>query len=335
MMKKILSLVLALALCLGLAAPAGAVSAGEEGYLDPARIMTAAQRDAEREEIARSIREAGGTVITEQETPTDRYCQERLAAMEQIVSAGGTVTTEQETPTASEAASYYQAVKGTPIFTPEQDLGAHYYAFSPYSTQYSQLFVNIKLPTSFYNADRRNGYLCVGVYGALGGIDLGLQNVGTGWRPYYWDTVGRVGGEYSAYTAPSSATNALVCVKPVDASTVYLYVQFIDSAGNYVGTEFARNLTIGSGNLSVSSGGIRCRYFRFASLVPKLGMTDDRADGSYMLGGKMTNCQLYNGTSYESWGISTANVSSAWKVYPECITLSWAASSDTFDISHS
>ena len=53
-----------------------------------------------------------------------------------------------------------------------------------------------------------------------------------------------------------------------------------------------------------------------------------------MRGAQFTNCQLYNGSAYESWGISTARIVSAWKVYPENITLSWTTYNDVFNINH-
>lgn len=339
MKKKVMSLLLALVMCVGLTVPAVAAdSAYKVDTVDgPITFLTAAERSAEREKIAQSIKQAGGTVLTQQETPTDSYCQERLQAMEKILKDGGTVMLQQETSTKlSPASSYYVPIpeNGAPIFTPEQNKGAHYYAFSPYSTAYTESFVNVKLPTEFNNANRRNGYLCVGLYGALGGVDLGLRNVGTGWMPYYWDTVGKVGGEYSNYTAPATATNAKICARVVNETTVYLFIQFLNSSGNPVGQYFEENLEIGSGNFTFSGGRARCRHFRFAALVPKAGVAENREDGSYMRGAQFTNCQLYNGSAYESWGILSDRVAVAWKVYAENIALSWTTYNDAFNMNH-
>lgn len=340
MKKRFISMAMAALMCIGLAVPA---SAAESAVLDykvntangPVKFLTAAERDAEREKITQSIREDGGTVITEQETPTDLHCQERLKAIEKVLKGGGTVELQSETPTKLPAASsYYTSVKGTPIFTPEQNKGAHYYAFSPYNTAYTELFVNVKLPTAFNNANRRNGYLAVGLYGSLGGVDLCLQNTGTGWWPYYWDTVGGFGGAYPDYAAPATATNAKMCAKVINETTVYFYVQFLDANGSPVGSYFEKNLQVGSGNFTFSGGRAVCRYYRFASLIPQIGVVEDRNDGSYMRGAQFTNCLLYNGSAYESWGISTARVISAWKVYPEDITLTWTTYNDVFNINH-
>ena len=332
MKKRFLSMAMALFLCIGLAAPVSAANGAAMDYKvntvdGPIRFLTAAERSRERERISKTIQADGGTVITQQETPTDPQCQERLTAMEETLKGGGMIMTQPETPTRIPA-------NGTPIFTPEQNLGAHYYAFSDYGTAYTELFTNVKLPTSFNNANLRNGYLCVGLSGSLGGVDLGLQNTGTGWRPYYWDTIGKLGAYYSEYTAPSSATNAIICTKVLDEATIYLYIRFLDASGNTVGMIFERNLPVGSGNFTFSGGRARCRYFRFASLVPKSGGAENRKDGSYMRGAQFTNCQLYNGSAYESWGISTARIVSAWKVYPENITLSWTTYNDVFNINH-
>ena len=196
MKKRFLSMAMALFLCIGLAAPVSAANGAAMDYKvntvdGPIRFLTAAERSRERERISKTIQADGGTVITQQETPTDPHCQERLTAMEETLKGGGMIMTQPETPTRIPAnGSYYTSVKGTPIFTPEQNKGAHYYAFSDYGTAYQGLFVNVKLPTEFNSAGRRTGFLAVGLYGSLGGVDLGLRNDGTGWMPCYWDTVG-------------------------------------------------------------------------------------------------------------------------------------------------
>lgn len=340
MRKRFLSMAMVALMCIGLAIPASAANGAALDYKvntpdGPIKFLTAAERDAEREKIIQSIKEQGGMVITEQETPTDPHCQERLQAMEETLKGGGTVLLQPETPTKlPAAASYYNSVKGTPIFTPEQNKGAHYYVFSAYGTAYKGLFVNVKLPTAFNTAGQRVGFLAVGLYGYLGGVDLGLRNDGTGWMPCYWDTVGGAGANYTAYTAPATATNAIICADVTDSSTVYFYVKFLNAAGNTVGTTFEKQITVCSGNFTFSGGRAVCRHYRFASLVPNIGLADNRKDGSYMRGAQFTNCQLYNGSAYESWGISTDRVVSAWKVYPENITLSWTTYNDVFNINH-
>lgn len=224
-------------------------------------------------------------------------------------------------------------LKGSALFA-ESGAGAHYYAYSGYSNTYSEAFANIKLPTGFNNnSGARNGYISLGITGSQHGIDLGLRNSGSGWHPCVYD-VGNTFTTFTAYTAPSTATNAIITVKPVNTTTVHLYVQFVNSSGTNVGTAFDRDITVSSGNLVSSGGKMMCRYYRFASLVPT-GSTDNQSDGTYMTGGQITNCQLYNGSSYVSWGISTARVTNAWKVSSSKISLSYTTYNDTFAIRHS
>ena len=113
MKKRFFSLVMALFLCAGLAAPASAANGAALDYKvntkdGPIRFLTAAERDEERMKIAQSIKEDGGTVITQQETPTDPHCQERLKAMEETLKGGGMAAAQPETPTRIPAnGSYY------------------------------------------------------------------------------------------------------------------------------------------------------------------------------------------------------------------------------------
>ncbi len=240
-------------------------------------------------------------------------------------------------------------IKGTAIFE-EEGHGAHYYAFSDdlYTTTYSEAFANIVLPTTFQNIpsdgsaqySRRNGFISLGIYGSGNGVDLGIVNKGNGWMPCYYDTKAydiygnHYGAEFSSYMANSSATNAIIVAKPINSSTVGLYVQFLDANGNQV-VEFSRN------NLPVVSR-TWSKYYRFASLVQDLPQTapDDRTDGTYMLGGSFTNLALYNTTasSYYPWGIWTTSpatlIHDAWIMYyPKC-QVSTTNNSDSFSIDH-
>lgn len=226
------------------------------------------------------------------------------------------------------------SIKGSPLFN-ESNHGAYYYAFSGASTTYSEAFANIKLPTSMnYANGTRHAFISLGIYGSKHGIDLGIMNTGSGWYPVYYDVT--VGGEvFPAYTAPSNATNAKIVVKPVNNTTVHMYVQFLNSSGANVGTPFDKDIRVQAGNLTGTAGNISCRFYRFASLVPNNGV-DNQRDSSYMLGGQFTNLGLYNKNSraYDTWGIGTARVTNAWKCSPERITLSYTANSDTFKIDH-
>ena len=225
-------------------------------------------------------------------------------------------------------------IKGSALFR-ERGVGAHYYAFSTYSSSYTSAFANIQLPSGFNNnGNARNGFVCLGIYGSDHGIDLGLINKGSGWVPYHYDV-----GHGSAYTypdtymAPSTATNAIITVKPVNTTTVHMYVQFTNSAGSYVGTPLDTDIRVSAGNLTTASNGrINCRFYRFASLVPY--GSDNQSDGTYMTGGRSLYCQLYNGSSYVGWGKDSSTMQNVWKVSSDKISLSFAGNNDTYSIRH-
>lgn len=226
-------------------------------------------------------------------------------------------------------------IKGTPLFR-ESGVGTHYYAFSGYGTSFTSAFANIKLPTGFNNANHsRNGFVSLGIYGSKHGIDLGLINEGNGWFPVYYD-VGVKAASFPEYIAPSTATNAIITVKPINTTTVHLYIQFLNASGQNVGGAFDSDIPVSSGNLTMASNGrISCRFYRFASLVPMPGTQDNQSDGTYMTGGQTLNCQLYNGSSYVGWGMTSSNVTNAWKVSSSKITLTYAGNNDTYNIRHS
>ncbi len=211
--------------------------------------------------------------------------------------------------------------------------GAHYYVYSDYSNTYSEAYTNVQLPTGFENNNgSRNGYVSLGITGSAHGIDIGISNTGSGWFPYTYD-VGYTFTTFTDYTAPSTATNAIIMVKPVDTTTVHMYVQFLDASGNHVGLTFDRDIPVASGNLVSKNNKMMCRFYRFASLVP-VG-TDNQSDGTYMTGGQFTECQLYNGSNYVNWGIDSNLVTNAWIISSTKISVDYATYNDTFSIYHS
>ena len=237
---------------------------------------------------------------------------------------------------ATRAIDSVSVIKGSALFA-ESGAGAHYYAFSSQSTTYTEAFVNVKLPTRL-KTDTGNGlrraFISLGIHGNLRGVDLGLKNDGDGWMPWYYDPTGNAGGGFvPSYVAPSTATNAVMTVKPVNTTTVEFYVRYTDANGNTVGDPFWRQITVGSGNFTAVNGKINCKFYRFASLVPN-GFADNQMDSTYMLGGQFTNCQLYNGTSYVAWGIGNTTITNAWKVSPERMTLTYSGTTDSFGIDH-
>lgn len=223
-------------------------------------------------------------------------------------------------------------IKGSAIFH-ETGVGAHYYAFGGRNTNYSEAFTNVKLPNRL-NVGERNAYISLGIHGEQRGVDLGITNTGSGWMPCYYDGHSGTFATYPGYVAPSSATSAIMTATIIDTATVQLYVQFTDASGNYVGTSFWKQLPVAEGNFTYVGGKVRCQFYRFASLVPKHGTTDNQMDSTYMLNGQFTGCQLYNGSSYVSWGIGSSNMVNVWKVSPERISVSYTGTTDTFSIDH-
>jgi hypothetical protein len=233
-------------------------------------------------------------------------------------------------------------LKGTPRFE-EENHGAHYYAYSPEisTSLYSEAFANIVLPTSLDNTPygvpatytKRNAYIALGISSPEGGVDLGITNTGSGWKPVSYDVKSKVFTTYDNYIADSTATNALIVVKPVSSTKVGLYVNFVNSSGTSVTMYDSSN----DGDITVGSRTTWNYYYRFASLVQDPGTaTDYRTDSTYMLGGSFTNLGLYNTntSSYSTWGINGTLIEKAWIMYyPKC-QVSYTSNSDSFTIDH-
>lgn len=225
------------------------------------------------------------------------------------------------------------------------DAGGYFYAFSKkISTQtYTEVFANIVLPTQLKQtaAIPRNAYISLGM-GSPGqqGVDLGLVNTGNGWHPYYQDfepqkdengnpTSELYGARYSAFTAPSNATNAGIVIKPVNKHLVHMYIQFQDASGNNVGKTFDQDLIVQERSQFWDN------YYRFASLIPSYGNVSNNSDETYMIGGKFTNIGIYNGSRYEPWGINTSLCTLAWaEEFPKAQLLNITANGEEFRIDH-
>lgn len=241
-----------------------------------------------------------------------------------------------------------EMLKGnTPVFAGQQNSGGYYYAYSDFTKNHSEAFGNIKLPTGFNNENRRNAFIAFGITSPDGyGIDAVIKNEGSGWWPCVYDTKGNTFTEWSEYKAPSTATNAKIVFKPINNTTVGLYIQWLNSSGNPVYSQgqtgpFDMNISISSrpGLVDTSgASGFNCRFYRFASFVPKTGdgSGDNRNDGSYMTGGMFLNLGIYNKTrnAYDNWGIGTSQISVAWITHPENCSVTSTTTSDAFVIRH-
>lgn len=117
----------------------------------------------------------------------------------------------------------------------------------------------------------------------------------------------------------------------MNSTTVHLYIQFKDANDENVGKVFDKDIKVTSGNISVSNEKLsNGQFYRFVSFIT--AGTDNQADGSYLTGGMFKNCQLYNGTSYVSWGKEDSTVKDCFSVSKSHVTLSWSGQNDTFNI---
>lgn len=233
----------------------------------------------------------------------------------------------------AEKATTTKVLKGKALFV-ESNTGSHYYAFSPSlsTSRYKEVMANIVLPTQLElkgtGSQVKYAYISLGIGGPLAAgdaVDLGICNHGSGWYPVYNDVVGKTGKHYTDYTAPSTATNAMIVVKPIDSTHVGLYVEFRNAAGATVGKVFNQSIQVTKTNWS--------RYYRFASLLD-FG-SNPMNDSTYMIGGKFTSLQIYDSTAgkYLPWGIYTDYISDAWIVgFNKCQVLDITSTSETFRI---
>lgn len=238
---------------------------------------------------------------------------------------------------AAEKATTTKVLKGKALFV-ETDTGSHYYAFSPVlsTSRYKEVMANIVLPTQLElkgtGSEVKYAYISLGIGGPLGAgdaVDLGICNHGSGWYPVYNDVQKPTepkGEHFTDYLVKDGvASNAIIVVKPIDSTHVGLYVEFRNAAGATVGKVFDQSIQVTKTNWS--------RYYRFASL---LGFDDNTMDDStYMIGGKFTSLQIYDGTArkYLPWGIYTNYISNAWIVgFNKCQVLDITSTSETFRI---
>ena len=191
-------------------------------------------------------------------------------------------------------------IKGSsiPSYLTQYNQGGHYYAFSPTLNSYTSAYAMITLPTSsnFNNANNtRTAYLALGVYGCTDiahGIDIGISNQGDGWAPVYYDVgVGSCRFDQN-HMAPSTAVYAEISCRVISTTVVRMYVAFLDASGNEVGTVLTTEITTPSGNFMIVNNLPKCKYYRFASLIPN-SQPDNVNDGSYMTGVQMNYCQLF------------------------------------------
>lgn len=104
------------------------------------------------------------------------------------------------------------------------------------------------LPTGLNGVNStRNAYIFMGILDTEGTnnyyIDAGIcWRDNGGWVPYYYEHGSTFQKGDPTYIAPSTAKSAVMTLKPVNANTITLYVQWQDASGNDVGVEYKQNI---------------------------------------------------------------------------------------------
>ncbi len=238
-------------------------------------------------------------------------------------------------------------LKGTDLFL-EEDNGPYFYAFTPEVDMsiYTEVMANVKLPTelnckSNWSTENKFAYISLGISGHGGwgdAADLGIGNDGTGWHPVFTDALIGATDHAFEFTAPDTATNAIIDIKAVSNSQVRLYVQFLDENGNPIsigGKDYFFRI------YTVKYPPDKWRvYYHFASLL-NVGYNHED-DQSYMLGGNFTSLLMFMKTgneetdgSYIPWGIDSEKILNAWiDLYQKCGVDNFTPSSESFWIDY-
>ncbi|KAG4092832.1 hypothetical protein H8356DRAFT_1429227 [Neocallimastix lanati (nom. inval.)] len=200
-------------------------------------------------------------------------------------------------------------IKNVPIYDPENGVGAHYYAFSPYKAGYTKVTIH-----------------------ALSSIDIGIRNTGNGWHPYYYDVKNDKLEQFPENMAPSGTEKIGIEVEITSTKKIIFSISYRDSNLNIIKsftTEFKAD------HIFENSDDFRKRFYRFASLVPIGGKdADNQNDETYMRGGQFTGLTIVENGSPKPWGIPEEDIESAWMVSSSRIEFSYDKNTDKFTIYH-
>ena len=215
----------------------------------------------------------------------------------------------------------------------ETNVGAHYYAYTSYSNEYTQVKGLLKLPDSINtNYGRRNAYISFGILGINGGINIGLINSGTGgWRPLHY----------------FHKTHKMVCYNDYHSDEKTDYIEIIIEVTQdrkILATFNLKNSTLftikslnfeidASDILEYENGKVKFRFFRFVSLVPI--EKDNQNDGTFIKKGKFIGLSIVKNNKTESWGISGDNIEDSWIISSKRIQVDYRKSEESFSIIHS
>ena len=225
---------------------------------------------------------------------------------------------------------FVEIIKNKAFEWREANVGAHYYAFSPYLMGYSKIKSYIKLPNELETKNLRNAYISFGVAGDGYAIDIGIKNNGTGWHPYYYDKKGDGFIDLDDYLAPLDTSIIGIELDINSDRIVNFSLTYIDSNSKQLKT-FQKDINASHILASETIKPI-LRFYRFASLV-NIG-EDYQNDNTYMYGGKFTDLTIVKDNVDYPWGIGSDDIEAAWKVSYQRINFSYTDNSDTFDIHH-
>lgn len=213
----------------------------------------------------------------------------------------------------------------------QTNIGAHYYAYSPYSTEYSIVTTYIKLPNQMLiMKGKRIAYISLGVAGLYGGIELGIANTGNGWCPYYYDTNTKKSQTYTNFEAPLMTAIVAIQIEVNSRRTIVFSLSYRKASLQII-KSFQVKISA-SHLLEYENNKVKFRFFRFVKLSPT--GVDNQNDGTYMIGGQFTELTIIKNGFGRNWGINTDDIDVAWKVSSQKIQVSYDDKTDIFDIKH-
>ena len=218
----------------------------------------------------------------------------------------------------------------------ETKVGAHYYAYSPYTSGYSKVKSFIKLPDELNtNHGSRNAYISFGVSGEYYSIDTGIRNNETyGWCPYYYDVNHSDFRVFDAKCAPLNTSIVEIETEVTLERMVIFSIKYKDSNLNELDS-FEHQINASNILLLDTNNKPINRFYRFASLVNVIKNKDDQNDNTYMYGGEFTNLTIFRDDDVNyPWGISSDYIEASWKVSYKRIQVNYTDNSDSFAIYH-
>ena len=214
----------------------------------------------------------------------------------------------------------------------QTDIGAHYYAYSPYSTEYSTVTTFVKLPKLLNtNGGKRKATISLGVAGLKGAIEIGITNNGEGWFPCYYDTQKKQFHSYKIDYPPYGVE--IIAIQIDVKSNRYIYFYFSYRRASLKVVKSFQDKVDASHIIVKENSRPKFRFFRFAKLATN--NVEDPNDGTYMIGAQFTELTIVKNGSGKSWGINSDDIDVAWKVYSKRIPFSYDARTDKFDIKNS